>query len=288
MTSLAGSTTRTANFERAVRLTAQLPTLIAAYARLRAGKEVVAPDASLNHAANFLYMLNGEKPKSDMARMFDVCLILHAEHGFNASTFSGRVTAATLSDIYSCMTSAIGTLKGPLHGGANTAVMNMLMKIGSVDAVESSLDVMLAEGQKIMGFGHRVYKVVDPRALVLKEFAGKLAKQSDDPKWYEMSSALEKLMKERKGIDMNVDFYSASTYFYMGIEPDMYTTIFALQQDLRLDCPRARAVRQQPPDSPTRELDRQRRPRIRGARKALAGTRATSLRRRHPRLSRRV
>ena len=221
---------RSANLERAVRMTAQFPTIVAAYDRLRDGKEPIAPRDDLGHAANFLYMLTGEEPNEEIARMLDVCLVLHAEHGFNASTFAGRVTAAPLSDMYSAVCSAIGTLKGPLHGGANTAVMQTLLEIGSADKVESFLDGALARKEKIMGFGHRVYKVVDPRATILREFSQRTAEISGEPKWFEMSVRLEGLMKERKGIDMNVDFYSASTYYSMGIKPDLFTTVLAISR----------------------------------------------------------
>ncbi len=216
--------------KHAIRLTAYLPTMTAAYDRLRKGLEPLPPRDDLSHAANFLYMLTGEEPEQEIESMLDTCLILHAEHGFNASTFSGRVTAATLSDIYSAVTSAIGTLKGPLHGGANTAVMNMLLEINSVEAVEPRLDEMLASKQKIMGFGHRVYKVIDPRAVILKEFSRRMSEIKGESLWYDMSTKLETLMTERKGIDMNVDFYSASTYYSMGIDPDLFTTIFAISR----------------------------------------------------------
>ena len=221
---------RDANLQRGIRLVARFPTLVAAYDRIRDGKEPLAPRKDLSHAANFLYMLTGEVPKDEVARMFDVCLVLHAEHGFNASTFAGRVTAATLSDVYSAVTSAIGALKGPLHGGANTAVMNTLLEIGSVEGVEPYLDNALTHGEKIMGFGHRVYKVVDPRAIILREYSERMADLCGDRRWYEMSAKLEQLVKSRKGIDMNVDFYSASTYYYMGIKPDLYTAIFAISR----------------------------------------------------------
>ncbi len=221
---------RDANLQRGIHLVARFPTIVAAYDRLRCGKEPLAPRDNLGHAANFLYMLTGEEPRPEVARMFDVCLVLHAEHGFNASTFAGRVTAATLSDIYSAVTSAIGALKGPLHGGANTAVMNTLLAIGNEEGVQPYLESALARGEKIMGFGHRVYKVVDPRAIVLREFSERMANLCGDRKWFEMSSRLEQLVKNRKGIDMNVDFYSASTYYYMGIKPDLYTTIFAISR----------------------------------------------------------
>ncbi|MEE2887666.1 MAG: citrate synthase [Planctomycetota bacterium] len=221
---------REANLLRAVRLTAQFPTIVAAYDRLRDGQEPIAPRDDLGHAANFLYMLTGEEPNGEIAKMLDVCLVLHAEHGFNASTFAGRVTAATLSDMYSAVCSAIGTLKGPLHGGANTAVMQTLQSIGSADGVEAYLDEALARKEKVMGFGHRVYKVVDPRAIILRKFSQRTAEITGDARWFEMSTKLEGLMKERKGIDMNVDFYSASTYYSMGIKPDLFTPIFAISR----------------------------------------------------------
>jgi citrate synthase len=221
---------RESNLDRAVRMTAQFPTIVAAYDRLREGKEPIEPRSDLDHAANFLYMLTGEVPDAEVAKMLDVCLVLHAEHGFNASTFAGRVTAATLSDMYSAICSAVGTLKGPLHGGANTAVMQTLLAIGSEDKVESYLDEALARKEKIMGFGHRVYKVVDPRAIILRKFSQRMAEISGESKWFDMSSKLEELMKSRKGIDMNVDFYSASTYYSMGIKPDLFTTVFAVSR----------------------------------------------------------
>jgi citrate synthase len=222
-------TDRQANLRRAARLVAKLPTIVAAWSRLRAGKKPFEPRSDLSHAANFLYMLSGEAPQPEVERMLDTCLVLHAEHGFNASTFAARVTAATLSDVYSAITSAIGTLKGPLHGGANTEVMRMLLEIGSLQNVEPYLDKLLATpGAKIMGFGHRVYKVVDPRALILKEFSKKLAKVKGDARWFEMSEKIESLVRVRKHIDVNVDFYSASTYYAMGIRPELYTAVFAI------------------------------------------------------------
>jgi citrate synthase len=220
----------TVHRQRGVGLIARLPTILAAYSRLRNGHEPIAPRDDLDHAANFLWMLNGVEPAADEARMFDVCLVLHAEHAFNASTFSARVTAATLSDMYSAITSAIGTLKGPLHGGANTAVMSMLMEIGNVDRVEGWLTDLFDRGEKVMGFGHRVYKVVDPRALILKDFARQLARVKSEPRWFEMSERIERIVADRKGIDMNVDFYSASTYHYMGIPADLFTGIFAISR----------------------------------------------------------
>ena len=231
MDDIEGSDTdRATNLTRAVKITACVPTIIAAYDRLRKGEEPVAPDPELAHAANFLYMLNGVRPNDEVARMLDTCLVLHAEHGFNASTFAGRVTAATLSDIYSSVTSAIGALKGPLHGGANTAVMNMLMEIGDVQNVEPYIEAKFANREKIMGFGHRVYKVVDPRAIILRKFSARTAELTGERKWFEMSEKIESLVKASKGIDMNVDFYSASTYYSMGIAGDLFTPIFALSR----------------------------------------------------------
>ena len=221
---------RAANVRRGIKLLAKLPTIVAAYARLRKGEAPIAPHPDHSFSASFLHMLTGNVPDAEEARMFDICLILHAEHGFNASTFSSRVTAATLSDMYSAITSAIGTLKGPLHGGANTAVMEMLERIGDPAKVESTLDGMLERKEKVMGFGHRVYKVVDPRALILKEFSRKLAQSKGEPKWFEMSEKLEQAMKAKKGLDMNVDFFSASTYHYMGIDKDLFTCIFAMSR----------------------------------------------------------
>jgi citrate synthase len=219
-----------ANLKRATQLTARFPTIIAAYERMRTGNEPIAPRKDLTHAGNFLYMLNGTEPSPEVENMLDTCLVLHAEHGFNASTFSARVTAGTLADMYSAITSAIGTLKGPLHGGANTAVMNMLLGIDSVNDVETHIEQLLTTGQKVMGFGHRVYKVVDPRALILKEFSRRMAGETGESKWFEMSEKIEQFMKARKGIDMNVDFYSASAYYYMGIQPDLFTAIFAMSR----------------------------------------------------------
>lgn len=218
------------NLRRAGLLTARLPTAVAAYHRLRGGEEPIAPRPDLDHAANFLYMLTGDEPDEDSAHIMDVCLVLHAEHGFNASTFSSRVTAATLSDMYSAVTSAIGTLKGPLHGGANTAVMHMLLEIGEESAAEPYLNEALANRERIMGFGHRVYKVVDPRALILKEFARRLGELRGESRWFHLSEKVEAQMKAAKGIDVNVDFYSASTYYSLGIPPDLFTCLFAISR----------------------------------------------------------
>lgn len=214
--------------QRAIRMTALLPTAIAVYARVRDGKPVVPPNPDLGHAANFLWMLRGDEPSDEEADIFDKCLILHAEHGLNASTFAARVVASTLTDIYSAVCAAIGSLKGPLHGGANTRVMQMLIDLGDESNVGPFLDRALAEKQRVMGFGHRVYKTSDPRARLLEQYSERLSRLKGEPKWYRLSAAVEREMHERKGLVTNVDFYSASTYYYLGIPPDLYTPIFAL------------------------------------------------------------
>jgi len=219
-----------ANQRKALRLTAQMGTMVAAYARLREGKEVVAPDSSLSHAANFLYMLNGKRSEEEETRWFDIALILHADHSFNASTFAARVTASTLSDMHSAITSAIGTLKGPLHGGANERVMRMLLEIGTLDKAEDYVRGLLAQRQKIMGFGHRVYHTKDPRATILREMSLELGRRKGQPKWFEISQAIEDLMLREKKINANVDFYSASAYYVLGIPVDLYTLIFAVSR----------------------------------------------------------
>jgi citrate synthase len=213
---------------KAIRLIAKLPTLVAAFERSRGGNPPIAPRADLGHAANFLYMLTGEEPDPDDARVMDVCLILHAEHGMNASTFAARVTAATLSDIHSAVTSAVGTLKGPLHGGANEGVMKMLLEIDARGVAPADrVREMLAAGKKVMGFGHRVYKTMDPRAPILRGFSKDLGERTD-PRWYRMSEEVLAAMKMEKGIDPNVDFFSASTYYALGIPADLFTPIFAI------------------------------------------------------------
>ncbi len=216
---------------KAIRLIAKFPTVVAAFDRLRDGNEPVAPRDDLSHAANFLYMLSGEEPDPDDAHVLDVCLILHAEHGMNASTFSARVTAATLSDIHSAMTSAIGTLKGPLHGGANQEVMRMLLEIDE-EGVEPTAYVrrLLDAKQKVMGFGHRVYKTMDPRARILRRFSQSLTERAGQPEWYTMSEEILGTMHDEKGIDPNVDFFSASTYYALGIPVDLFTPIFAISR----------------------------------------------------------
>ncbi|MBI4394346.1 MAG: citrate synthase [Euryarchaeota archaeon] len=223
-----GSNAPEANIRKAIRLTAKLPTMVAAYSRLRAGKEPVAPNPVLSHAANFIYMLQGTDPDAEIKRDFDVCLTLHADHGFNASTFAARVTASTLADMHSAVTSAVGTLKGPLHGGANTEVMHLLEEIGDVSRVHEVVNGKLQRKEKVPGFGHRIYKTLDPRAVHLKDISERLGKRSGNLKWYEMSTKIQAIMKQQKSLDANVDFYSASAYHYMGIEADLFTPIFAL------------------------------------------------------------
>ncbi len=216
------------------KLLAQFPTLTAAYERVRRGLEPVAPRSDLGLAGNFLYTLSGEVPSEAAVRVMDVALVLHAEHGSNASTFVARATASTLSDVYSAITAAVGTLKGPLHGGANTAVMKGLEGIGSIEGVEPYVMNLLAQpGGRVMGFGHRVYKVLDPRAQVLKEVSRKLAEESGDSKWFDMSLEMERVMdremtKRGKEVKPNVDFFSASVYRMLGFPSDMYTPIFAV------------------------------------------------------------
>jgi len=220
-----------ANLRKAYNLTAQIAMIVAIYDRIRKGKEIVPPDRSLSHAANFLWMLNGEKPSETAARTLDVALILHADHELNASTFAARVIAATLSDIHSAITGAIGALKGPLHGGANEGVMRLLLAIDKAgeDPVEYVKNILQAK-QKIMGFGHRVYKTEDPRATHLRRMSEKLGKDSGNPRWYEMSRAIELFINQDKKLNANVDFYSASTYQTLGIDIDLYTPIFALSR----------------------------------------------------------
>lgn len=218
---------REANIRKATRLVAQIPTIVAYNERLRKGLELVPPKKDNNMAENFLYMLTGKQPDPLESRAFDIALILHADHEWNASTFSARVTAATLSDMYSAITSAIGTLKGPLHGGANEQVMRMLLAIGQPEHAEEWIKNALAHKQKIMGFGHRVYHTEDPRATHLRKMSEELGKRKGQPKWYEMSQIIEKVVKREKGLNPNVDFYSASMYYVMGIDIEIFTPIFA-------------------------------------------------------------
>ena len=220
-----------ANVGKAIRLTSQLAMIVAAYDRVRKGKDVVESDPSLSHAANFLLLLNGEKPSETAERALDIALILHADHELNASTFAARITAATLSDMHSAITSAIGTLKGPLHGGANEAVFHILEKIDAsgADPVEYVRE-MLARKQKISGFGHRVYRTEDPRATHLRKMSEDLCRAHNETKWFEMSRKIENFVKAEKKLNANVDFYSASTYHVLGIDVDLFTPIFAVSR----------------------------------------------------------
>lgn len=213
---------------KALRLIAQIPVLVATFHRLRCGKDPLTSDPALGEAANFLYLIDGEKPSAEKEQTLDLCYVLHADHGMNASTFSARVTIATLSDIYSAITTAIGTLKGPLHGGANEGVIKMLQEIGSPDKVDAFVENALANKQKIMGIGHRVYKTLDPRAPHLRTMAQKLSAKLGEPKWIQMSDRIAKMMFERKHLNANVDFYSATVYYSLGIPTDLFTPIFAI------------------------------------------------------------
>jgi citrate synthase len=220
-----------ANVAKAIRLTSQIAMIVAAYDRIRKGKKVVESERSLSHAANFLLLLNGTKPSETAERALDIALILHADHELNASTFAARVTAATLSDMHSAVTSAIGTLKGPLHGGANEAVFHILQAIDKagvepVDFVKG----MLAEKKKVPGFGHRVYHTEDPRATHLRKMSSDLGKSNGQSKWFDMSHKIEEFVKVEKKLNANVDFYSASTYHILGIDVDLFTPVFAVSR----------------------------------------------------------
>src|ERR1700744_6624875 len=219
------------NVRKRLRLTSQIAMLVALYDGIRKGKSLVEADPSLSHAGNFLWMLNGEKPSETATRTMDIALTLHADHELNASTFAARVIAATLSDIHSAITGAIGALKGPLHGGANEAVMRLLLAIdkAGADAVEH-VKAMLENKQKVSGFGHRVYKTEDPRATHLRRMSEQLGKDAGQPKWYDMSRAIELYINQEKKLNANVDFYSASTYATLGIDIDLYTPIFAVSR----------------------------------------------------------
>lgn len=221
---------REANEIKAVKLQAQLPTVVAALARIRKGLEPVEPKEGASIAENFLYMLWGKEPDMVSVKALDTALVLHADHELNASTFAGRVTVATLSDIYSGVTSAIGALKGPLHGGANEAVMKMLEEIGSLEAVEPFIAGKLERREKIMGFGHRVYKNGDPRAKHLMKMSHELGTMKDNTMLYDMSVKIEELITSQKGLKPNVDFYSASVYTQLGIERELFTPIFAISR----------------------------------------------------------
>jgi citrate synthase len=223
--------THDANVRKSFRLTSQIAMLVALYDRIRKGKPLVEADRSLSHAGNFLWMLNGEKPSDTATRTMDIALILHADHELNASTFAARVIAATLSDIHSAITGAIGALKGPLHGGANEAVMRMLFEIDKAgeDPV-AHVKAMLAAKKKVSGFGHRVYHTEDPRATHLRRMSEELGRSANNPKWFEMSRAIEKYILAEKKLNANVDFYSASTYTTLGIDIDLFTPIFAVSR----------------------------------------------------------
>jgi len=220
-----------ANLRKAFRLTAQIPMIVAMFDRIRKGQPVVEADKSLSHAANFLWMLNGVKPSDTATRAFDIALILHADHELNASTFAARVIAATLSDMHSAITGAIGALKGPLHGGANEATMKLLFAIekAGADPVEY-VRGMFARKEKISGFGHRVYHTEDPRATHLRRMSEELGKAAGNTKWFDMSSRIEQFVKGEKKLNANVDFYSASTYTTLGIDIDLFTPIFAISR----------------------------------------------------------
>ena len=224
-----------ASYDKAINLIAKVPTIIASWQRIRNGLEVINPDSSLSHAANFLYMMSGEKPDVEVEKIFDVCLILHADHTFNASTFTARQVASTRAHMYSASSAAIGALSGELHGGANTEVMKMLLEIGEIEKVQPWIKEKMSKGERIMGMGHAVYKTYDPRAQVLKELSRKLAEQTKEP-WFDLTEKIETTtiseMKLQKGRDIypNVDLYSASIYYMLKIPVDLNTPIFAISR----------------------------------------------------------
>ena len=229
----AGDTSQPANYRKAVRLTAQLGTIVATYGRLQAGGGAIQPDPALGHAANFLYMLTGTRPDALSTHALDIALVLHADHELNASTFAARVAAATLTDLYSATVGAIGALKGPLHGGANADVMRLLISIGPEASPERIDDVVrgkLAKKIKIPGFGHRVYHTEDPRATHLRRMSKELGERAGNTRWFEMSQRIEAVVKGEKKLNANVDFYSASTYYTLGIPIDLFTPIFAVSR----------------------------------------------------------
>jgi len=229
----AGDRSPQANYRRAVRITGQVGALVATWGRMAAGGGSIDPDPALGHAANFLYMLTGQRPSALAARAFDVSLVLHADHELNASTFAARVAAATLTDLHSTTVAAIATLKGPLHGGANAEVMKMLLDIGKdagPERAEAYVRARLARKEKISGFGHRVYRTEDPRATHLRRFSKQLGEKSGQPQWYEMSQRIEQVVLAEKKLYPNVDFYSASMFYSMGIPVDLYTPIFAVSR----------------------------------------------------------
>jgi len=216
------------NRRRAVSITAKVGVIAAYFHNARQGKDLPPVRRDLGEAAHFLYLLNGVVPSSEAAKTLDVAYVLHADHGMNASTFSARVTIATLSDIYSAVTSAIGTLKGPLHGGANEGVIHMLQEIGEESKVDAWIEDALATKKKVMGIGHRVYKTLDPRAPHLRSMAIQLCEQLGEGKWIRMSERIAELMKQKKGLNANVDFYSATVYYSLGLPTDMFTPVFAI------------------------------------------------------------
>lgn len=251
----AGDDGREANVGKAIHLVAKMPTVVAYYNRYVLGWERVHPNPELSHAANFLYMLRGERPTPLEERAMDLALIMMAEHGMNASTFTARVTASTLSDTYLAITSAIGTLKGPLHGGANQRAMEMLLEIGEVDNAEAYITAALEARKRIMGFGHRVYKTMDPRAVYLQDVVCEMDAEAEDPKWCSLALRIMDLVEEEKGIYPNVDFFTAPLLYTLGIPLDMFTPIFAISriagwvahvmeqyEDNRLIRPKARYV----------------------------------------------
>jgi citrate synthase len=220
-------------YRTSVRLTGQLGSIVATYGRLAAGGGQIEPDPALSHAANFLYMLTGNRPSTLAARALDIALILHADHEFNASTFVARVAAATLTDVHSAITGGIGALKGPLHGGANADVMHMLLEFGqdvTDQKIEELIRAKLARKEKIPGFGHRVYRTEDPRATHLRKMSEELGKRTADLRWFQMSQRIEQIVKAEKKLNANVDFYSATTYYYLGIPIDLFTPVFAVSR----------------------------------------------------------
>lgn len=219
-----------ANREKAIRLVGQTAAIVATSERIREGREPLVPRDDLSLAGNVLWLLHGEVPDEYAARVFDVCLVLHAEHGMNASTFAARVTAATLSDMHSAVTSAIGALKGPLHGGANEGVMDLLVTLPDAAEVPARIREMLANKQRVMGFGHRVYRTEDPRATILRRHSEELGRRTGDMRWYELTRAVEQTVLEEKGLYPNVDLYSASVYTYLGIPTRLFTPIFAVSR----------------------------------------------------------
>lgn len=219
-----------ANRAKALRLTAKMGPMVCAFEALRNGREILSPRADKSVAWNFMYLLKGQEPDAEAVKIFDTCLILHADHELNCSAFATRVTASSLSDLHSAVTSALGALKGPLHGGANEQVMIMLKRIGNLDKAQQFVKDLLSAKEKVMGIGHRVYKNGDPRAKILRGISEKLTKKIGEPQWYEMSTLIDDTMNREKGLMPNVDFYSATVYYSLGIPVDIYTPIFAVSR----------------------------------------------------------